>query len=233
MSKENRRIKDAYKRRLENGDYDRWSLLSAYSMAVKCEREARFTEMVSKTGKKISEIRVLDVGCGRGDFLLFLLQLGVKPSNIHGVDLVESHILEAKVRLPDAVTLRTADLLDETEVIEKYDIVTCFVVFTSIVDNEYRRRFAGQIRALAKDDGLIVLYDFKYNNPGNSDVRKLTSSDVNGLFDGYSIRSNSLTVLPILGRYFVNKLGVKVYGILSSLKVLNSHNIYGIVRKSQ
>ena len=45
---------------------------------------------------------------------------------------------------------------------------TCF---TSILDQEMKKSIAREVLRVLKDEGIILWYDFRYNNPKNPDVK--------------------------------------------------------------
>ncbi|SRR6266851_1634502 len=67
-------------------------------------------EVLSGVGL-MTNARVLDVGCGFGDFLAFLREVGQVPAYYAGIDVVTEFIDEARRRHPDAC-FQVADLVD-------------------------------------------------------------------------------------------------------------------------
>lgn len=57
---------------------------------------------------------ILDVGCGYGDFYLYLLRKKIKPKLYVGVDLVHSHCKLAKERLPKNSIIIEGDFLESS-----------------------------------------------------------------------------------------------------------------------
>ena len=67
-------------------------------------------EVLAGIGPMI-DARVLDVGCGLGDFLAFLREAGQVPASYAGIDVVAEFIDEARQRYPDAC-FEVSDLAD-------------------------------------------------------------------------------------------------------------------------
>lgn len=84
--------------------------------------------------KTLSEIgdfnssSILDVGCGFGDFYLFLKEQDVHPKKYVGIDMNPRMIAIASARLP-GVTIEVKDILDD-ELKGKYDYVVASGIFS-------------------------------------------------------------------------------------------------------
>lgn len=54
---------------------------------------------------------------------------------------------------------------------------------------------------MAKENGLILWYDFKYNNPSNKDVKGVNKREIKELFpDAKKIIFHNVTLAPPIGR---------------------------------
>src|SRR6266571_3229059 len=73
------------------------------------ESQQKRFEILAEVGA-MRDSRLLDVGCGFGDFLAFLEERGLVPATYTGVDVVPQFIDEAKRRYP-ASTFFIADVL--------------------------------------------------------------------------------------------------------------------------
>jgi hypothetical protein len=55
--------------------------------------------------------------------------------------------------------------------------------------------------AMTKKDGLILWYDFKYNNPKNKDVKGIGKNKIRELFkQAKTIEFHNVTLAPPIGR---------------------------------
>jgi len=75
----------------------------------------------------LSDKSILDVGCGFGDFYLYLKEQGISPKQYVGIDINLLMIGMAKIRLPE-VRFEVADILT-TKLREKYDYVFASGIF--------------------------------------------------------------------------------------------------------
>ncbi|MCB0794405.1 MAG: methyltransferase domain-containing protein [Flavobacteriales bacterium] len=136
--------------------YEEWFCTEEYTLLYghRDETEARsWARSIVERAQLAPGARVLDMACGRGRHARAFRDLGL---NVHGVDLSQRSIEEARAKVPGA----TFDVHDMREVfaIEAFDLVVC--LFSSLgytddpADDEAIMRTA--ITAL-KPGGLFVL----------------------------------------------------------------------------
>jgi ubiquinone/menaquinone biosynthesis C-methylase UbiE len=177
------RIKDEYRRR--DGAWihaDRYSLFNAAALlhAQSLERHLlallKQRNVTTLAGKKI-----LDVGCGNGGFLRRCIEYGAQPANLSGIDLLV-HRLESARQLNPAIDWRIGSAHQLPYPDASFDLVTSFVVFSSILSEPARQRIADEMWRVRKPGGLILCYDFSYSNPRNPAVRGISRQDIRRLF---------------------------------------------------
>jgi hypothetical protein len=98
-------------------------------------------------------------------------------------------------------------------------------VFTSILDESFRKALANKMFEMLKPGGIILSYDFTYNNPCNKDVRKLTRAEIKKLFPNHrEIQFKRVTLAPPVAR----RVG-KLYDLVNFLcPMLRTHLIAAI-----
>lgn len=89
-------------------------------------QEGRFA--VFADSLPIQGLRLMDVGCGRGDLLSYLKHIGQTPAQYVGVDLMPEIAAFASANHPDAVVL-CGDLLDAGFDVPEVDVVVSSGVF--------------------------------------------------------------------------------------------------------
>jgi ubiquinone/menaquinone biosynthesis C-methylase UbiE len=144
--------------------------------------------------------RILEVGCGTGYWLRQLIQWGARPENLTGIELLAERVAEAmklcppqvKINRANAATLRFAD--------GAFDLVFQATVFTSVLDPDLKRQIAAEMMRVTRDDGLILWYDFRVNNPWNADVKAVKSDEIRSLFPRCDIRVRPVTLAPPVAR---------------------------------
>lgn len=156
--------------------------------------------------------RILDVGCGFGDFVGYVTKLGIKKFSYLGIDLVESFVLEGRQRYGSTgVEFASGDFLSmniETE----FDFVISSGIFSLKVEgvdgyvriqDSLRKMFALSTQAIAADflsDKVEYLYH-------NRQFRNFTSSPEKILSIAYSMSRN----VALKNNYFPFEFAVNVY----------------------
>lgn len=93
---ETERIAKAYDE-MEQRAAGRWSLANPGNRMILEERRKAFTGMLN--GARwipLGDRRVLEVGSGRGSELAWLLELGARPENLVGIDLLPHRVAAAR-----------------------------------------------------------------------------------------------------------------------------------------
>ncbi len=92
----------------------------------------------------MTNVRVLDVGCGSGRVLASLLEWGAQPDMLYGVDLLPDRIAEARERFPNLhFRCANAEHLDFPDAF--FDLVLLFTVFTSILNKQMACNVAREV----------------------------------------------------------------------------------------
>lgn len=173
-------------------------------------------QLIRKYFSDLSDLKLLEIGAGSGHNALMFEKMGIQLKNISFNELLEDRIAVIKNSFPnnklypgDAITLNFE---------ERYDIIFQSTVFTSILRDQDRKALANKMWELLKPGGIILWYDFIYNNPNNPDVKKVSVAEVKELFGAAkSWRVKKVTLAPPIGR----KVG-KFYKLFN-LPFLRSH----------
>jgi 2-polyprenyl-3-methyl-5-hydroxy-6-metoxy-1,4-benzoquinol methylase len=152
-----------------------------------------------RSGLDLGVARILDAGCGRGEFALRLTTLGAKPENIVGIDLLPDRIQAATVACPGARFI-CGDIAELDLSPGSFDLIACVTLFGSVLDIDDARSVAKRLTVLLKPEGVVLWCDSRYPNPTNSQVRGWTKSEIAGLFPGYGLELEAMTLLPPLAR---------------------------------
>ncbi len=123
--------------------------LSAYDNRLLLPAEvlilARFREALSG--------RVLDVGCGAGRLLAYLVQLG---ADAHGVDISSQMVEHCRLRFPDAEVTQ-ADLMSLSGQVDgPFDAVLMSDNVLDVADDAHRRAALADVRRLLVPGGLLA-----------------------------------------------------------------------------
>ncbi len=178
----------------------------------------------------LSELRLLEVGCGSGGNLLELLRMGFAPQHLSGVELLPDRFQLARSVLPDKLRLTQGDALEMNVQTESQDIVFVSTVFSSLLDDAFQQRLADAMWRWVKPGGGVLWYDFTVNNPRNSDVRGVPLKRVQALFAHGQTRAERVTLAPPVAR-FVTRMHPRLYGFVNSIALLRTHALIWISKK--
>lgn len=188
----------------------------------------------------LRERRVLEVGCGRGDWLADLEAWGVRREQLAAIDIDPVRARETQARfapwrgeggevLAPGADIRIGDASRLPWPDGSFDLVMQSTVFSSILQFEMRQAIAAEMVRVLRPGGAILWYDFLVNNPWNSNVRGVRAGEIQALFPGYQARLKRITLAPPLARRLV-PLSWLAATALERLVLLNTHYI-GLLRR--
>ncbi len=178
---------------------------------------------LNKEFKEFENLSLLEIGAGNGTNAEMFLNLGFKIQNICFNELLTERILAIKSNYPNNTVFEGNAI--EIDIDKKFDIIFQSTVFTSILNQVDRKKLAEKMLNLLKPNGIILWYDFIYNNPKNKDVRKVDVKELKILFNKSSnIYYKKITLAPPIGRQ------VKMFYKLFNVPLLRSH-ILAIIKK--
>ncbi|MDR0682303.1 MAG: class I SAM-dependent methyltransferase [Dysgonamonadaceae bacterium] len=213
-------------------------------MYCKQEREVAYAQIIRQVfGNDLSKRKIIEIGAGTGGNLLFFQYLGFQWGNIYANELLEEryNLLKMRILPQPSYTIATCVEINDLQELaaevcihgdalqlpykEKFDVALQSTVFTSILDENFRKALAEKMWDMLKPGGIILSYDFTYNNPNNKDVRKLTKKEIKNLFPNHrGIQFKSVTLAPPIAR----RVG-KFYNLINFLfPMLRTHLIAAI-----
>jgi len=163
------------------------------------EALARFAE---RSGKRLSETTILEIGCGKGQWLPEFQMFGFRTENYAGIDIVRKDVEDAEKRFPKA-DFKPGDAAELPWKDKSFDIVFQSTVFTSILDPETKRKAAAEMKRVCAEDGMILWYDFAFDNPKNPDVKGVGKREIRALFEPWECRFRRVTLAPPIARRVV------------------------------
>lgn len=172
--------------------------------------------------------RVLDVGCGYGHELARMEAHGARHEDMAGVDLMQERIDRARLHFPridfrvgNGAALQFAD--------ETFDLVLCYTLFSSLLDDATAHRVASEVERVLKPGGAVAWFDMRYPNPANRNLRAMPVRAVCALFPGLAAHLGTVTLLPPLARR-LGRLTPIAYPVLARVGTLRSH-VAGVLVK--
>lgn len=195
------RIEAEYERRAGSTTYrSLYSVFNAGNLHAIHSRERALMSLLRKNKlSDLSNVHLLDVGCGSGGELLRWIGYGVRPENCAGIDLMPDRISSARSRLPASVQLQQADASRLEYPNATFDIITQFTVFSSILDGELKKTIASEMLRVLKPTGCIIWYDF-WINPKNKQTRGIRMTEIRSLFPNSSVLGKRVTLAPPIAR---------------------------------
>lgn len=212
-----------YAMRSSSVDDARYSMLNPAVWQAIQESQREICRLLSfYSPKSLSELQILEVGCGSGSNLLELLRIGCGPANLVGNELLPDRLEAARIRLPQATQILSGDasLLNWDE--GSFDIVYQSTVFSSLLDDAFQDLLARKMWAWVRPGGAVLWYDFIYDNPRNPDVRGVPIKRIKHLFPEARIRARRVTLAPPISRC-VCKIHPGLYSILNMTPLLRTH----------
>jgi SAM-dependent methyltransferase len=175
-------------------------------------------------GRDLSAVRVLDVGCGNGGFLRQLIDWGATPAHLAGTELQQDRLDQARSRSAPGVRWH----LGGTEAFpdDSMDLVSANTVFSSILDEDLRRALAAEMWRVLRPGGWTMIFDFRYDNPRNPQVRKVADVELLRFWPAAQRHYRSLVLAPPLGRALASLPWMLPELLATCLPLLRSHFIY-------
>lgn len=176
------------------------------------------TRAIQSLGLDRARARVLDVGCGSGSGLMSFLRWGFLPQNLTGIDLDEARVARARALLP-AVDVRACDASRMEFADEAFDLVFESTMFLQMTDDALASSIAREMIRVTRDDGFIIIADWRYGKPGNPNFRGVSQARLAQLFDvGGSttvIRRERGALVPPVGRFLSRSLPSLYFAVQS------------------
>jgi SAM-dependent methyltransferase/GNAT superfamily N-acetyltransferase len=221
------RIRSVYAQRDLHVDERRYTPFDPAHMILHHSREKALLSILKRNGiYSLSDLRILDVGCGAAGVLLEYMDYGAKPQDLFGIDLLPDKLLRGHERSPN-LRLFCADGQNLPCADHSFDIVTSYTVFTSVLDASSRGRMASEMIRVLKSDGLIICYDFWPNNPRNPNVRGIHLWELKRLFPHSRYDVRRIVLGPPISRRLA-PFAPLLCQLLEKIPILCSHYMLGI-----
>jgi len=229
QTQEAQRIIEEYSRREREIPADFYALWRPANLFIWQGHERAVLRGLSRAGLlPLTTRRVLDVGCGKGDWLGVFEEFGCPRDSAAGIELGPAAAQEAATRFPGAdVRCGNATQLPWED--RSFDVVFQRTIFSSILDHSVRRVVAAEMLRVLRPGGAIIWLEFFFNNPRNPHVVGIGSREVRALFPGCNIKLRRITLAPPLARRVV-PLSWGLASWLESLRFLNTHHL-GVIQR--
>jgi ubiquinone/menaquinone biosynthesis C-methylase UbiE len=208
---------------------DLYSWFNTANLFTLQQRQRTILQTLRRWGiNNLYDLRILEVGCGRGGVLSEFLCMGAWPENVFGLDLLIDRLATAKNRLP-GIQFHQADGSQLPFSEHSFDLVMQYTAISSVLDTELRKKICSEMMRVSKQNSLILSYDF-WLNPTNRQTRGIRPAEIRQMFPGCSCEFHRITLAPPIAR----RLATVSWGLcmfLESLKVFNTHYLAVIQQK--
>lgn len=177
----------------------------------------------------LSDLHILDVGCGDGNMLRQFVQWGATPENLAGIDLRPEPVDYAR-RLNPELDVRCGSATELSWLEASFDLVCQHTVFTSILDPTMKQQVAAEMNRVVRRRGAVLWYDFFYNNPRNPDVRGVDAKEIRALFPNFEMDLHRITLASPITRRLPEGLLPVLYPLLSAIPLLRTHYLGLLVK---
>jgi len=197
-----------------------------FNWFIQNERELRYAKILQQYfGHDLSEIKFMEIGAGAGDNIFFFARRGINWNNIWANELLTDRfdILKTKFTNCNLLEGDASTLAFKNE----FDIVFQSTVFTSVLDNDLKQKLADKMLDMVKPEGIILWYDFMFDNPRNKHVKGITKTEIKKLFaKAKNIQFYKVTLAPPISRRFY-----RIYNLLNTLFPFLRTHIIAVIQK--
>lgn len=198
---------------------------SVFIQNVINERELLYSKIINENFPSLEKVRFLEIGAGQGANINLFLSLGIKAENIFVSELLPERASVLRRNFPE-ITVLEGDA-GQLSFENSFDIVFQSLVFTSILDDAFKHSMASKMWSMLKPGGIILWYDFRFNNPSNKDVKGVDKEEILRLFPlSKEKQFFPVTLAPPIGR----RVGSFYKFINSVFPFLRSH-IIAVIKK--
>lgn len=174
--------------------------------------------------------RCLEVGYGRLGWLATLQGWGLETSDLYGIEIDAVRAEVARAAFPGAhLEVGDARSLPWEDGVFQLAIVS--TVLTSILSQPVRVRVAQEVARVLRPGGAALVYDFRWNNPSNRNVRRTGRAEIAELFPEFRGKIRSVTLMPPLARALAPRSWT-LATVLECLPFLRSHLVAVMVKPS-
>lgn len=142
-------IKNHYKKEFNKGNYKFLRLYSKQYQKVYSGFLSEIEKYLINEGKSLNKLKILDIGCFTGDFLLLA---SIEGADVWGIELQKEAVRIADKKLPGRI--KEKNISDNPFKKQKFDIITMFGLIEHI---ENPQKTIHEIKNMLKKDGILVI----------------------------------------------------------------------------
>lgn len=213
------RVRRAYQRYRDSPAKRRaWDPGNPGNVAI---REELLGALVAAVGSQLAgRGAILDAGCGSGYWLARLVDRGIPPARLHGIDLLESRTAAARSAVPGA-RVATGDVTAMPYDDESFDLVLLLTVLSSLPSAAAVGGALREVRRVLAPDGTVAVYEPRTATPANRATRRIRPAEVAAVV-GPPRSLLTLTLAPPLARR-LGRHAEALYPKLAAVRPLQTH----------
>jgi len=177
----------------------------------------------------LGRARILDLGCGSGRVLRWLMGRGIPSARLLGADLIMPRLAQAR-RLAPAIGLAMADGVCLPCRDGAFDVALALTTLSSMPSEPMRRGAAAELLRVVRPGGAVICYEFSHKNPLNRYTVAVGAAALRALFPGAEVACRRVTLHPMVLRALFG-LGPRVLAALERIDALRSHVLAVITRR--
>lgn len=199
-----------------------WDASNPGNAAMRSELSKRLWE---SAGQQLSLGTVLDVGCGNGWLLRELAQRRGGSQHLHGVDLLEGRVSDARRAVP-GVKIEVADARALPYPERSFDVVLMITLLSSLPDSASVSQAVSEGLRVLSGGGILLSYEPRLPNPFNPFTRFISRRELERAAgaNGNAVRRRAVTVFPPLARRLGGR-AERLYPRLARLSPLLTHSL--------
>jgi len=189
----------------------------------------------------LTQVKVLDIGCGKGSTTRFFSELTDRPENVFGMDLSENRI-SCATKMNSNINYVVGDLLFPPSFPITFEIITAVDIFMHLSSREEIILGLNNIKKLLNDDGYFIWYDaFAIDHFKTTEEQDHSGFHPNQMIDlAKEVGFNAVFRLNVFKKifwkyhslYLVKRLPKNVINLLEKILPGNPGNVVFIFTKS-
>ena len=197
-----------------------WSRLTA-------ELGSQIDVALRRAGADPARARILDLGCGTGRTLRWLVDRG--HARLLGADVVAPRLTDAR-RLVSEAPLAMADGARLPCRDGAFDLALALTTFSSMPSEAMRRGAAAELLRVVRPGGAVICYEFSHKNAFNPHTVTVGAATLQALFSGAEVTCRRVTLHPMVMRALFC-LGPRALAALERIDALRSHVLVVVSRR--